>query len=181
MGANSIVDSNSRKPEPDPGGVVTCCRDAEPGDGNGCQRRGTFTLLRAARGAPLVVKDPTRRRRDHPGVPGGPEAAACTSPRRPGTSPGTAQRRARNDASIPKWTTGTDCKSVGYGLRRFESCSTHHARTRASHPVPVGVTGSTTGSGPVGQGSNPWWGARPGTRPDRGPQRIGAVGSATGS
>lgn len=26
---------------------------------------------------------------------------------------------------LPKWTTGTDCKSVGFGLRRFES-SIHH-------------------------------------------------------
>ena len=31
-----------------------------------------------------------------------------------------------NGGWIPKWSNGPDCKSGGFGLRRFESYSTHH-------------------------------------------------------
>ncbi len=30
------------------------------------------------------------------------------------------------DGQVPEWLKGADCKSAGFGLRRFESFSVHH-------------------------------------------------------
>ena len=32
----------------------------------------------------------------------------------------------RQDGEVPEWLKGTDCKSVGFGLRWFETSPLHH-------------------------------------------------------
>jgi hypothetical protein len=46
----------------------------------------------------------------------------------------TAKLRKRPCGEVPEWTKGADCKSVGNGLRGFESSPPHHRkRNRSRH------------------------------------------------
>ena len=64
------------------------------------------------------------------------ESRACEAPRRGGKGSKASRFSAREGRAceaprkrggeVPKWTKGTDCKSVGFGLRRFESSPPHN-------------------------------------------------------